>query len=123
KIDRKALKQTAQEFLYQTYAQTASSKNTQVFDSKMNLQKDSPKYHRHSKQSDLARPSIAQEVIEHLQRSLPSQQESSDVLLDTEILALGMTSGHLSRLAKHLSQQLNTAIQLSDLAKCKTVGE
>lgn len=123
KIDRKALKQTAQDFLYQTYAQTASSKNTQVFDSKMNLQKDSPKYHRHSKQSDLARPSIAQEVIEHLQRSLPSQQESSDVLLDTEILALGMTSGHLSRLAKHLSQQLNTAIQLSDLAKCKTVGE
>ena len=123
KIDRKALKQTAQDFLYQTYAQTASPQNTQAFDSKMNLQKDSPNRNFQAEKSDQETPSIAQDVIQHLQSSLPSQQESSDVFLDTEILALGITSGHLSRLAKHFSQQLNTSIQFSDLAKCKTIGE
>lgn len=123
KIDRKTLKQIAQDSLYQIYAQATSSKNTQALDPQLNLQKKFPKYQLQSEKSDLARSSIAQDVIEHLQSSLFSPQEASDILLDTEILSLGITSGHLSRLTKHFTQQLNTAIQFSDLAKCKTVGE
>ncbi|WP_286995004.1 acyl carrier protein [Acinetobacter sp.] len=62
-------------------------------------------------------------MIHHLQMSLANHTGQADLFLDTEILALGISSGHLNRLAKHFSQQLNTSIQFSDLAKCKTIGD
>lgn len=126
KIDRKTLKQTAQDFLYQTYAQASSNQAVKPSDLQLDLQHvDAQNRSRHVQQASSVQvhPSIAQDVIEHLQSSLNTSNDLSDVLLDTEILALGLTSGHLSRLAKHFSQQLNTSIQFSDLAKCKTIGE
>ncbi|MNE74819.1 hypothetical protein D3C80_1709270 [compost metagenome] len=45
------------------------------------------------------------------------------LFMETEILAVGITPGHLNHLAKHFSQQLKTSIDFLDLAKCKTIGE
>lgn len=126
KIDRKALKQTAQDFLYQTYVQAGSKQSAQLLNSQTNTQQvDVQSRNDHAQEPSLAQvqPSIAEDVIQHVQSSLSASNGLSDVLLDTEILALGLTSGHLSRLAKHFSAQLNTSIQFSDLAKCKTIGE
>lgn len=126
KIDRKTLKQTAQDFLYQSYAQASSKQTVMPSDSSLNQQQgDTEKSSHHAIGVSLAdgQTSIAQDVIKHLQSSLNTSNDLSDVLLDTEILALGLTSGYLSRLVKHFSQEFNTSIQFSDLAKCKTIGE
>ncbi|WP_353173197.1 AMP-binding protein [Acinetobacter rudis] len=114
KIDRKQLKQTAQDVLNQNYADMTHAKQQQ-------------------NKSEQAVPiqsvtatgpaSIAQEVIRYFHDALADQVDNNDVFLDTEILALGIGSSYLNGLSKHFAQQLKTSIQCADLVKCKTIGE
>lgn len=100
KIDRKALQKLAQETLYQTYVPISPAEPMQ-----------SPQ------------PQLEQEILQLLRQSLPAQQSSADLFMETEILAVGMTPSYLNRLAKHCAQQFNTPIDFYMLAKCKTVQE
>lgn len=100
KIDRKALQKSAQETLYQTYVPISPAEPMQ-----------SPQ------------PQLEQEILQLLRQSLPAQQSSADLFMETEILAVGMTPSYLNRLAKHCAQQFNTPIDFYMLAKCKTVQE
>lgn len=99
KIDRQSLKQTAQKILYATYA------------------------HITPEQSQTKSLSLENDVIHHLRSSLKQQSMATALFMETEILAVGITPGHLNHLAKHFSQQLKTSIDFLDLAKCKTIGE
>lgn len=125
KIDRKTLKQVAHDFLYQTYAKATNDHPN--FRAVKEVQDTAHGTQQTSKATGFTQtaqqPSIAKDVIHHLQMSLANHTGQADLFLDTEILALGISSGHLNRLAKHFSQQLNTSIQFSDLAKCKTIGD
>lgn len=100
KIDRKALQKSAQETLYQTYVPASPAEPMQ-----------SPQ------------PQLEQDILQLLRQSLPAQQSSADLFMETEILAVGMTPSYLNRLAKHCAQQFNTPIDFYMLAKCKTVQE
>ncbi|MFT4020082.1 MAG: AMP-binding protein [Acinetobacter sp.] len=99
KVDRKALKKTAQETLYQTYV-------------------PAPQAAVASPQSQLEH-----DILKLLRQSLPEQQRTAKLLMDTEILAVGMTPSYLNRLAKHCTQQFNTPIDFYRLASCKTIQQ